>query len=33
MRLALEYVRTASLATDVRILLATLRAVVGGGPR
>ena len=33
MRLALEYVRTASLATDVQILLATLRAVVGGGPR
>ena len=33
MRLALEYVRTASLATDVRILVATLRAVVGGGPR
>jgi len=33
MRLALEYVRTASLATDVRILLATLRAVVGGGTR
>jgi lipopolysaccharide/colanic/teichoic acid biosynthesis glycosyltransferase len=33
MRLALEYVRTASLVTDVRILLATLRAVVGGGPR
>lgn len=33
MRLALEYVRTASLATDVRILLATLRSVVGGGTR
>jgi lipopolysaccharide/colanic/teichoic acid biosynthesis glycosyltransferase len=33
MRLALAYVRTASLATDVRILVATLRAVVGGGPR
>ena len=33
MRLALEYVRTGSLATDVRILVATLRAVVGGGPR
>ncbi len=33
MRLALEYVRTASLATDVRILVVTLRVVVGGGPR
>ena len=33
MRLALEYVRTASLATDVRILVATLRVVVGAGPR
>jgi len=33
MRLALEYVRTASLGTDVRILLATLRAVVGGATR
>ena len=35
MRLALAYVRTTSLATDVRILVATLRAVVGGtgGPR
>ena len=33
MRLALQYVRTASLATDVRILFATLRAVVGGGSR
>ena len=33
MRLALEYVRTASLATDVKILVATLRALVGGCPR
>jgi lipopolysaccharide/colanic/teichoic acid biosynthesis glycosyltransferase len=33
MRLALEYVRTASLATDVRILVATLRALVGGSSR
>jgi lipopolysaccharide/colanic/teichoic acid biosynthesis glycosyltransferase len=32
-RLALEYVHTASLATDVRILFATLRAVFSGGPR
>jgi lipopolysaccharide/colanic/teichoic acid biosynthesis glycosyltransferase len=33
MRLALEYVRTASLATDARILVATLRALVGGSSR
>ena len=33
MRLALEYVRTASPARTSEILLATLRAVVGGGPR
>jgi lipopolysaccharide/colanic/teichoic acid biosynthesis glycosyltransferase len=30
MRLALEYVHTASLATDVKILVATLRVLVGG---
>ena len=33
MRLALEYVRTASLGTDFRIVVATLRAVVGAGRR
>jgi lipopolysaccharide/colanic/teichoic acid biosynthesis glycosyltransferase len=33
MRLALEYARTASLATDCKIMVATLRALVGGGPR
>ena len=32
-RLALEYVRTASLGTDFRILVATLRAVVGARRR
>ena len=33
MRLALEYARTASLATDCKIMVATLRALVVGGPR
>ena len=33
MRLALEYARTASLATDCKIMVTTLRAFVGGGPR
>ena len=33
MRLALEYARTASLATDCKIMVATLRALVGGAAR
>jgi lipopolysaccharide/colanic/teichoic acid biosynthesis glycosyltransferase len=33
MRLALEYARTASLATDCKIMVATLRTLAGGGPR
>jgi lipopolysaccharide/colanic/teichoic acid biosynthesis glycosyltransferase len=33
MQLALEYARTASLATDCKIMVATLRALVVGGPR
>ena len=33
MRLALEYARTSSLATDCKIMVATLRALVGGAAR